>query len=164
LCVTAWWTIFYSSLPLLLVVCSMCLVFSFCDDHQFIGVSRCEKSSWSTRWWRFRCLVIWTWALLILSFFRAMAHVLAYLLKSLFDYCWTLYLVLFWHQGVSWILWGVMFILQDCATILLCVTPLYQLNGVLHFVRVIVQHNGINLVAIKYNMMVLCELPQHSVI
>jgi len=24
------------------------MVFSFCDDYQFIDVSRCENSSWST--------------------------------------------------------------------------------------------------------------------
>jgi len=40
--------IFYSSLPFLLVVCSVCVVFSFCDDHQFIDVKRYENSSWST--------------------------------------------------------------------------------------------------------------------
>jgi len=34
----------------------MCVVFSFCDDHQFIDVSRCEKSSWSTGKWWFRCI------------------------------------------------------------------------------------------------------------
>jgi len=32
------------------------VVLSSCDDHQFIDVSRCEKSSWPTGWWRFRCL------------------------------------------------------------------------------------------------------------
>jgi len=32
------------------------MVFSFCDDHQFIGVSKYEKHPWSTwRWW-FRCV------------------------------------------------------------------------------------------------------------
>jgi len=32
------------------------VVFSLFNDHQFIGVSRCEKHSWSTgRWW-FRCV------------------------------------------------------------------------------------------------------------
>jgi len=42
--------------PFLLVVCSVCVIFSFCDDHQFIEVSKGENSSWSTgRWW-FRCL------------------------------------------------------------------------------------------------------------
>jgi len=40
--------IVYSSLPFLLVVCSVRVVFSFCDDHQFIDVSICENSSWST--------------------------------------------------------------------------------------------------------------------
>jgi len=40
--------VFYSSLPFLLVVCFVCVVFSFYDDHQFIDVSRCENSSWST--------------------------------------------------------------------------------------------------------------------
>jgi len=24
------------------------VIFSFCDDHQFIDMSRCENSSWST--------------------------------------------------------------------------------------------------------------------
>jgi len=27
------------------------VTFSFCDDHQFIDVSRCEKDSWSTGEW-----------------------------------------------------------------------------------------------------------------
>jgi len=34
----------------------MCVVFSFCDDHQFIDVSICENSSWSTRKWWLRCI------------------------------------------------------------------------------------------------------------
>jgi len=32
------------------------MVFSFCDDHQFIDVSRCEKYSWSKGKWWLRCL------------------------------------------------------------------------------------------------------------
>jgi len=32
------------------------VVFSFCDDHQLVDVSRCENYPWSSRWWRFRCL------------------------------------------------------------------------------------------------------------
>jgi len=31
-------------------LCVLCVVFSFFDDHQFIDVGRCEKSSWSTEW------------------------------------------------------------------------------------------------------------------
>jgi len=32
------------------------VVFSFCDNDQFIDVSRCEEHPWSTgRWW-FRCV------------------------------------------------------------------------------------------------------------
>jgi len=34
----------------------VCMVFSPCDDYQFIDVSRCENSSWSTRKWWFRWL------------------------------------------------------------------------------------------------------------
>ena len=49
---------FRSSLPFLLVYV-MCVVFSFCNDHQFIDVSRCENSPWSSGWWRFRCITIW---------------------------------------------------------------------------------------------------------
>jgi len=47
---------FYSSLPCLLVWLSRMGFFSFCDDHQFIDVSRCENSSWSTRKWWFHCI------------------------------------------------------------------------------------------------------------
>ena len=48
----------HSSLPFLLF-CVMCVVFSFCDDHQFIDGSRCENSPWSSGWWRFCCIAIW---------------------------------------------------------------------------------------------------------
>jgi len=34
------------------------VVFSFCNDHQFIDVNRCENYSWSTGKWWFRCLVL----------------------------------------------------------------------------------------------------------
>jgi len=34
----------------------MCVVFSFCDDHQPVDLSRCENSLWSTRKWWFRCI------------------------------------------------------------------------------------------------------------
>jgi len=34
----------------------MFVVFSFCDDHQSIDVSRCENSPWSSGWWRLCCL------------------------------------------------------------------------------------------------------------
>jgi len=48
----------------LFVVCPVCVVFSFCDDHQFIDVNRCEKRLWSTgRWW-FRCVAHMCWILL----------------------------------------------------------------------------------------------------
>jgi len=47
--------VFYSSLPFACLIV-MCVDFSFCDDHQFIDVSICEKSSWSTWEWRLRCI------------------------------------------------------------------------------------------------------------
>jgi len=60
-------------------VCLLCVLymrfFSFCNDHQPVDVSKCENYPWSLGWWRFRCLVDWTWALLFMSFSRAMAHV-----------------------------------------------------------------------------------------
>jgi len=37
-------------------LCSCVWFSSLYDDHQFIDVSRCENSSWSSRWWRFCCL------------------------------------------------------------------------------------------------------------
>jgi len=48
--------LFTLAYPFFLFICSMC-GFSFCDNHQFIDVSRCENSPWSSGWWRFRCLV-----------------------------------------------------------------------------------------------------------
>jgi len=44
-----------------LVWMSCMLFFYFCDDHQFIDGSRCERYSWSTgeRW--FRCIVYLGW-------------------------------------------------------------------------------------------------------
>ena len=65
----------YSSLPFLLVVCSVCVVFSFCDDHQFLDGSRCENSSWSSRWWRLRCLTL-GWIFAVQVSFRVVANVL----------------------------------------------------------------------------------------
>jgi len=47
---------FYSSLPFLLLVFVLYVVFSFCDDYQFINVSRCGSSSWLSRWWKLRCI------------------------------------------------------------------------------------------------------------
>jgi len=50
---------------------------SLCDDHQFIDVSRCEKYSWSTgRWW-FRCIVVWVGSRFLGFSVRAMVHVLS---------------------------------------------------------------------------------------
>jgi len=46
-------TLFTLAYLLCLLVC-LCVAFSFCDDHQFIDVSKCENSSWSSGWWRFR--------------------------------------------------------------------------------------------------------------
>ena len=63
-----------SSLPFLFV-CVICVVLSFCDDHQFIDVSRCENSPWSSGWWRFRCIAIWAGFLFTWVSFRVMAHV-----------------------------------------------------------------------------------------
>jgi len=39
--------------------------FSFCDYHQFIGVSRCERYSRSTRKGWFHCVVHLGWSLLL---------------------------------------------------------------------------------------------------
>jgi len=48
----------FSALAYPSVVCCMsCMCdFLFCDDHQIIDVSRCEKYSWSTGKWRFHCV------------------------------------------------------------------------------------------------------------
>jgi len=47
-------TFFHPSLPFMFsCLCVSCVVFSFCDDHQFINVSRCENSWWLQR--RRRC-------------------------------------------------------------------------------------------------------------
>ena len=54
-CLVVWKKSFYSSLAFLFA-CVLCVVFSFCDDHQFIDVSRCGNSSWSSGWWKFRCV------------------------------------------------------------------------------------------------------------
>jgi len=35
------------------------VVLLFCDDHQFIDVSRSERYSWSTGKWWFCCLASW---------------------------------------------------------------------------------------------------------
>jgi len=34
------------------------VVFSFCDDHQLVDVSRCENWPWSSGWWRVRCVAL----------------------------------------------------------------------------------------------------------
>jgi len=47
----------------LFVVCSV-VWFSFCDDHQLVDVSRCEKHTWSSGWWRFRYVAYPGWTLL----------------------------------------------------------------------------------------------------
>ena len=50
---------FYSSLPYLFVWLSCMWFFSFCNDHQFIDVSRYERFSRSTGKWWLRCLAVW---------------------------------------------------------------------------------------------------------
>jgi len=95
--------LFGFSLPFACLIACM-LFFYFCDAHQFIDGSRCERKSWSTgeRW--IRCIVFlgWTscadWAFLFLK------------TLSLFLY------VLFWHRGVPWLLYEVVIVLQDCLT------------------------------------------------
>jgi len=59
-------TSFGSSLPFLIWMSCM-LSFNFCDDHQFIDGSKCERYSWSTGERGFRCLVHlgWTWCVLL---------------------------------------------------------------------------------------------------
>jgi len=47
---------FGSSLPFRLFGCLYVVRLLFCDDHQFINVSRRENYPWSSGWWRFRCL------------------------------------------------------------------------------------------------------------
>jgi len=94
------------------------LFFYFCDDHQFIDGSRCERKSWSTgeRW--IRCIVFlgWTscvdWAFLLGQWpMYCLAFELLFLKTlSLFLY------VLFWHRGVPWLLYEVVIVLQDCLT------------------------------------------------
>jgi len=54
LAITCWKIFFYSTLPLLLDMSVSLLAFPFCNDHQIIGVSRCENPWWSLfykRWW-----------------------------------------------------------------------------------------------------------------
>jgi len=41
--------------PFCLLVC-LCAVSSFGDDYQYVDVSRCENSSWSSGWWELRCV------------------------------------------------------------------------------------------------------------
>jgi len=50
------WKLFYTSLPFIFVFV-LFFGFSFCDDHQILGVSRCGDSWWS--WcWRGGCGVV----------------------------------------------------------------------------------------------------------
>jgi len=62
----------------------------FSEFSYDVDVSRCENYPRSSGRWRFRCLVDWTWALLFMSFARAMAHIL-YWLSTVFlvtlDHC-----------------------------------------------------------------------------
>jgi len=47
----------FSTLAYPFCFCMFCVWFSlFAMIINFIGWSICEKSSWSSRWWRFRCL------------------------------------------------------------------------------------------------------------
>jgi len=75
---------FYSSLPYLLVWLSCVWFFSFCDDHQFIDVSRCERFSRLIGKWWLGCLGRLDWILLSGFSFRATTHVLATPLNSRF--------------------------------------------------------------------------------
>ena len=67
---------FYSSLPCLLVWLSCMWFFFFCDDHQFIDVSRCERHSRSTRKGWSCCVVCLDWFSYFGFYYRAMTHVL----------------------------------------------------------------------------------------
>jgi len=112
-------------------VCFVVWFFSLCDDHQFIDVSRCEKYSWSTGRWRFCCLTSGlAYAFALFFFFWAMAHVLFGLWALFFE---RLSLFLYTFFLASWcalVIYEVVFILQDCSTILFCVTlPLIWINN-----------------------------------
>ena len=76
-----WWNLYGSSLPYLFVWFSCMLFFSFCDDHQLVDMSRCEKHSRSTGKRQFRYIVCLGWTShLVWAFVRAMTHVLLYAL------------------------------------------------------------------------------------
>jgi len=87
----------YFSLPFLLVVCSVCVIFSLCDDYQIY-------------WWeQIRELLVVNMETLLHSFgldsafqvsFKTVAHVFVCLLDIHFEYCRSLYFVLYWHRGV----------------------------------------------------------------
>jgi len=66
-------------LTLFACLCVCVWFFSFCDDHQFIDMSRCENSSKSLEWWRFRCVACLGLDPLISEFsFRNIVHVLLF--------------------------------------------------------------------------------------
>jgi len=109
--------LFGSSLLFACLIACM-LFFYFCDDHQFIDGSRCERKSWSTgeRWIRYIVFLGWTscadWAFLLGQWPMCYLAFGLLFLKTL-----SLFLyVLFWHRGVPWLLYGVAIVLQDCLT------------------------------------------------
>jgi len=86
--------------------CVFVVVFFFCDNHQFIDVSRWEDSSWSSVWWKFRCLArLGSYPFLFFSFFRVVAHVLSCSLsiyfEYYFEYCLSFSLPCYWHRSVA---------------------------------------------------------------
>jgi len=92
-------TFFYSSLPFLLVVCFVC-------GFLFL---RWSSIYWCEQMWQL-LVVIRMMETPLHSFgldsavqvsFRVVAHVFVRLLGNYFEYCQSLYFVLYWHRGVS---------------------------------------------------------------
>jgi len=74
-------------LTFLFVVCLACVVLSFCNDYQFISVSRCEKSSWPTGKWWLHCIACLGWIPFAWAFLLGLRPCIALSLNFLLKYC-----------------------------------------------------------------------------
>ena len=101
---------------LLLLLCVLLCGTLSCDDHQLVGVSRCEEHPRATRRWWFHCIICMGLFLVsLLDFSLGLRPMYLFVLGSTYFLCKLFIQFSFGHHGVPWICKELSFKLQDYA-------------------------------------------------